>query len=106
MDRGPRDDDFIFGHDGANDPAINTVARINPDTGDVIVVLASEHPSVATKIGSEWVLWQTGLPDVLATEAVFASMTVPAITGCTLILLMVIIVALRYRNNRTATIPT
>ena len=90
--------DFLFGHDGANDPAINTAARINPDTGDAIVILASGHPSIATNIGSEWVLWQTGLPDVLATEAVLASMAVPAVTGSGLILLLTGLVALRRRR--------
>lgn len=77
--------DFIFGHDGANDPAINSSARINPDTGDAMIVLSSGDPSVATRIGSEWVLWQTGTPDVLATDAVLASMVVPAAAGCGLI---------------------
>jgi CubicO group peptidase (beta-lactamase class C family) len=46
----------VFGHDGANDPAINTTVRLNPDTSSGIVVLISGHPSLATNIGSEWVL--------------------------------------------------
>ena len=90
--------DFIYGHDGANDPAINAAVRINPDTGDAIIVHASGHPAVATNIGSEWVLWQTGLPDVLATDAVFASMAVPALAGCVFILILIVIAGLRLRN--------
>lgn len=92
--------DFIFGHDGANDPAVNAAARINPDTGDAIIVLASGHPSVATNVGSEWVLWQTGVPDVLATDAVFASMAVPAVIGCVLILVLIVIIGRRSRTRR------
>ena len=60
--------DFVFGHDGANDPAINTSVRINPETLDGFVMLVSGHPSLASAIGSEWVLWQTGYPDFLSTE--------------------------------------
>ncbi|MFK7913908.1 MAG: serine hydrolase domain-containing protein, partial [Pseudomonadales bacterium] len=94
-----KEGDFIFGHDGANDPAINTAARINPDTGAAIIVLASGHPSVATNIGSQWVLWQTGYPDVLATDAVLASMVTPAILGCIVILMCFVIIGFRQRQR-------
>jgi hypothetical protein len=36
--------DFVFGHDGANDPAINSSVRINPETSDGIVVLFLDIP--------------------------------------------------------------
>ena len=73
--------DLVFGHDGSNDPAINTAARINPETGDALIVLVTGHPGIASNIGSEWVLWQTGYPDVLAFDAVLASMVAPALWG-------------------------
>ena len=57
--------DFVFGHDGRNEPAINSTVRINPDNNDAIIVLVSGHPSLASTIGFEWVLWQTGYPDVM-----------------------------------------
>lgn len=82
--------DFIFGHDGGNDPAINTAVRINPHTGAALIVLLTGHPSLATRIGSDWVLWQTGYPDVLAVEAVFASMGWPLAVGCILIFLFAV----------------
>ena len=49
--------DFVFGHDGANEPAINTSVRLNPETSDgfVMLVLAT---IIGVCIGSEWVLWQ------------------------------------------------
>ena len=56
---------FIYGHDGQNEPAINSAIRINPDNGDEIIVFASGNKSLATLIGFEWVLWQTGKPDLL-----------------------------------------
>lgn len=57
--------DHVFGHDGVNDPAINTSARINPDTGDAIIVLETGSPSLATVLGYHWVFWQTGRPDFI-----------------------------------------
>lgn len=43
--------DFVFGHDGANEPAINASVRINPETSDAFVMLVSGHPSLASSIG-------------------------------------------------------
>jgi hypothetical protein len=57
--------DVIYGHDGQNDPAINSAVRINPDTGDAIIAFSSGNPSLATKLGFEWVFSQTGKPDFL-----------------------------------------
>ena len=83
--------DFVFGHDGANDPAINSSVRINPTTSDGIVMLVSGHPTLASDIGSEWVLWQTGYPDFLSTERALKSALIPALLGVVLILLITVI---------------
>jgi len=55
----------IFGHDGANEPAISATVRINPNTEDAIIVLATGSRALASQLGAEWVFWQTGLPDIL-----------------------------------------
>ena len=47
----------IIGHDGDNEPAINTAARFDPATGDGIVVLETGDPLLATRIAGEWVFW-------------------------------------------------
>lgn len=78
--------DYVFGHDGANDPAINSTVRLNPDTSDGIILLVSGHPSLASHIGSEWVLWQTGKPDFLQTDRALKSAIVPFLVGSLLIL--------------------
>jgi len=78
--------DFVFGHDGGNDPAINSTARINPDNGDAIILLETGHLSLATNIGSQWVLWQTGYPDVLDSEAVIESTYIPGLIGVLILL--------------------
>jgi CubicO group peptidase (beta-lactamase class C family) len=59
----PVDGDFIIGHDGNNDPAINTSVRLNPKTGDGIVVLETGDSTLASTVAGEWVFWQTSLMD-------------------------------------------
>ncbi len=55
---------FVIGHDGSNDPAINTAARLNPDTGNGIVVLETGNPLLATRLAGHWVFWETGEVDL------------------------------------------
>ena len=84
--------DFVFGHDGANEPAINASVRINPETSDAFVMLVSGHPSLASSIGSEWVLWQTGYPDFLSTDRAPKSALFPILVGSLVILLLLLAV--------------
>lgn len=44
----------IVGHDGGNTPAINTTARLDLQSGDGIVVLATGDLRLASRIGAEW----------------------------------------------------
>lgn len=64
------DGGHIVGHDGSNEPAINTAARFDPATGDGIVVLETGSRLLATRLAGEWVFWQSGEVDnlVLAME--------------------------------------
>ena len=57
------DDDYIIGHDGKSTPAINTAVRLNPKTGDGIIVFETGSPGIATRLASEWVFWKTGQVD-------------------------------------------
>jgi CubicO group peptidase (beta-lactamase class C family) len=94
---------FVIGHDGSNEPAINTAARIDPASGDGIVVLESGNKVLATAIASEWVFWNVGKVDLLlfmleveTTLAIFAA-------GSVVILLAAIVFGWRrYRTKRTA----
>ena len=90
--------DFIFGHDGANEPAINAAARLNPENESALIVLVSGHPSLATNIGSDWVFWQSGYPDLFATDAVFASMVVPGLAGTLVIFTLAVLLGNRSRR--------
>jgi len=46
-------DDFIIGHDGSNEPAINTAARLDPTTGDGIIILETGNRRLATELAGE-----------------------------------------------------
>jgi len=63
------DGDYIFGHGGNNAPAINTLALINPETGDGIIVFESGNQALAEQIGFLWNFWQTGSPDFISLES-------------------------------------
>ncbi len=80
--------DFIYGHDGANDPAINSSVRINPDNGDAIIVLVTGHKTLATMLGFEWTLWQSGYPDFLLMDRAITSAYIPMAIGALVILLL------------------
>jgi len=60
---------YIVGHDGDNTPAINTTARIDPSSGDGIILLETGHPGLATKLAGEWVFWQSGKVDLFTVSA-------------------------------------
>lgn len=72
---------FIIGHDGNNAPAINTAARVDPATGDGIIVLETGSPLLATEIAGEWVFWKTGIPDTLDVVRQADDMIRLAVTG-------------------------
>jgi len=56
---------FVIGHDGDNEPAINTAARLDPATGDGIIILETGNRLLATTLAGEWVFWNTGNVDFL-----------------------------------------
>ena len=58
------DGNFIIGHDGKSTPPINTAVRLNPQTGNGVIILETGNPLLATKLASEWVLWKTGKIDL------------------------------------------
>ena len=95
--------DYVFGHDGGNDPAINSTARINPDKRDAIIVLETGHPSLATNIGSQWLLWQTGYPDLLDSDAIIESAYLPAFLGVLMLLLVLGLLCYRRYNQQRKT---
>ncbi|MCA9511903.1 MAG: beta-lactamase family protein [Myxococcales bacterium] len=98
---------FVVGHDGTNLPAINTAVRLDPDTGDAIVALATGAPRLATTIAGEWVFWETGNVDVFAFGAGAGVERVlgRAVTGAAVIVVVAILAAQWRRRARPAGPP-
>ena len=91
---------FVVGHDGNNDPAINTAARLNPATGDGIVILETGNRLLATRLAGEWVFWETGNLDFLTVTMEAKRMFMFIATGWVVILVGALVVAWRGRRTR------
>jgi CubicO group peptidase (beta-lactamase class C family) len=90
--------DFVFGHDGGNDPAINATARINPDTGDALVAL-STGSYAASELGSHWVFWQTGSLDMFTLGPEVARVMPVMLGGGLLVVGIAVVMAWRRRRR-------
>lgn len=88
----------VYGHDGVNEPAINVSVRINPETRDGFIMLVTGHRSLATTLGSDWVLWQTGYPDFLSTGIALESAILPVAVGSIVILFISLLYLWRSRH--------
>lgn len=96
--------DFVFGHDGSNDPAINATARVNPDTGDAIVALTTGSYR-ASELGAQWVFWQTGRPDVLSVGREVQRLMPVTLGGALVIVVVAVVLAWRRQRRRRAAAP-
>jgi CubicO group peptidase (beta-lactamase class C family) len=92
--------DFVIGHDGSNAPAINTAARVDPATGDGIIVLESGNRLLATTIAGEWIFWRTGNVDLLTITAEFGATLRTLAAGGGAIFLAAITIAWLARRRR------
>ncbi|WP_334162517.1 serine hydrolase domain-containing protein [Phenylobacterium sp.] len=91
---------FIIGHDGNNEPEINTAARIDPNTGDGIVVLETGAPLLATRLGGEWIFWRTGNVDFTTLLMEAGDLLKRLAAGWTVIVLAGAVAAWRWRRPR------
>ncbi|MFT4801626.1 MAG: CubicO group peptidase (beta-lactamase class C family) [Flavobacteriaceae bacterium] len=92
--------DYIFGHDGKSTPPINTAVRLNPETGDGIIVLETGNPILATKLASEWVFWKTGKVDLTLFTILKNNMVSQAGKGILgIIILSILIAVVRQRRK-------
>jgi CubicO group peptidase (beta-lactamase class C family) len=89
---------FVIGHDGSS-VAHNTTARLNPATGDGIVVLETGRDLLATELGGEWVFWETGRVDILTLNRVLPSMLRAIGTGSFVIAMTVVAVTWMRRSR-------
>ena len=95
-----RDGGGVYGHDGINEPAMSATVRINPDTKDAIIVLATGSKTLGSQLGAEWVFWETGLPDILTIPNEIRGV-MPLLVGgaCAIVLLTFAPVWRRRRSN-------
>ena len=91
--------DFIIGHDGKSTPPINTAVRLNPQTGDGIIVLETGHPRIATTLASEWVFWHTGKVDLFLFQMLTGGMVKTIIIGWIVIIVLTIAYGLVNRRR-------
>ena len=91
--------DFIIGHDGKSTPPINTAIRLNPETGDGIIILETGNPIIATKLASEWVFWKTGKVDTFLFPMLTSGLIrTIGIGWIVIIVITIIIVVVRVRK--------
>lgn len=93
---------FIVGHDGNASPAVNTTARIDPDTGDGIVVLETGTPQLATDIGGAWVLWQAGEVDLFTVAKEMHGWLSTLAIGALIILIGAVLAGIFWRGAKPA----
>lgn len=92
----------IFGHDGKSTPPINTAIRINPISGDGIIILETGNPNLATKIASDWVFLETGKTDTLLFTMLLGKMTKLIFAGILLIIVLGIGMGIWRKSRKTA----
>ncbi|OYX56922.1 MAG: serine hydrolase [Brevundimonas subvibrioides] len=92
--------DFVIGHDGDNEPAINTSVRLDPSTGDGIVLLETGNKLLATKLAGEWVLWDAGRLDFLIVTMELKHMLKWAAIGAGVAFLLVFALVWRLARRR------
>lgn len=98
------DNEYIFGHDGKSTPPINTAIRINPNTGDGIIVLETGNPDLATRLASDWVFLETGKTDTLLFPMLLGKMTEIIIIGLIVISILIIGIGIWRRKRKTAAV--
>ncbi len=93
--------DFIIGHDGKSTPPINTAVRLNPETGNGIIILETGNPLIATQLASEWVFWKTGKVDITLFSMLKDQMvSIAGIGAISIIILILVIAIFRYRKRK------
>ena len=94
--------DFVAGLDGSNTPAINTTARVNPATGDGIVILETGNTRLATQVAGEWVFWSTGFVDSFMVLLELRATLIQVAIGAGVAFLLVFLLVWRLTRRRTA----
>jgi len=95
-----KDGGFVVGHDGNDEPAINSAVRFNPATGNGIIILETGNELMATKIAGDWVFWEAGTIDLLTFGMIAGDMIKLILIGAVVIILFALILGWRMIRRR------
>lgn len=96
---GLENNEDIFGHDGKSTPPINTAIRINPISGDGIIVLETGNSNLATRIASDWVFLETKKTDTLLFTMLLPKLITYCATGIMAIIIIAVFIAWRRKKK-------
>jgi len=97
---------FVIGGAGIRaEPAINADVRINPATGNGVIILQTGNRALATDLASEWTFWETGKLDLMLVRASVNSIKTNVLTGWLVIFSVSLMVAWRMRRKVKHGIP-
>jgi CubicO group peptidase (beta-lactamase class C family) len=90
---------YVIGHDGNNRPALNHSWRVDPATGNGVVVMSSGNGGLASRLGGEWTFWETGEVGVVELALNARQMMTNIVIGWMLI--TAVAVALRFFRRKS-----
>jgi CubicO group peptidase (beta-lactamase class C family) len=71
----------VVGHDGGTYPAWGAVMRVNPATGNGIVMMVSGGQASVSRLGDDWVYWETGKVTFQSRLEIVYERAVPALVA-------------------------
>jgi CubicO group peptidase (beta-lactamase class C family) len=87
---------YVVGHDGGSPPAWGAMVRVNPASGNGMVLLSSGGRGAVNRLGHDWLYWETGVVGFEARRQVVQDRIVPA----SFVLLLGAIVIVLWRHAR------
>jgi CubicO group peptidase (beta-lactamase class C family) len=72
-------DGYVIGHDGGTPPAWGASMRLNPATGNGVVILVSGGRVSVTKLADDWLYWETGQVTASARRQTLYNLARPAL---------------------------
>ena len=83
---------YVVGHDGGNSPALGHTLRVNPATGNGIVLMISGNLSLASQLGDDWVYWETGKVSFFARMRILGNRLLPGLVAIVIGAIAIVVV--------------
>jgi len=91
--------DYIIGHGGSS-PGLNATVRLNPDTGNAIIMLTTGNRALASDTATQWTLWETGNPDIIMLKNMIPVMINRVLMGCLVIFILSLVIVWRIKKRK------